>query len=100
MSPGPGCPINHSKQVVRIARAASIGDGEGKNPAYVRGEKNYRSKTEKTDASLSHCWKREWIGPGHYNLRCFKRVPPPNEGKPPEMGQLLIEYNINYSMHY
>lgn len=100
MSPAQAYPINHSKQVVCIARAGAFGDGEGKKAAYVPAEKNYRSTTAKTGPPSPAAGKGKRLAWGLTAYAVSKEALPRNQRKAPEMGQLLIEYNINYSMHY
>lgn len=100
MSPVQGYPINHSKQVVCIPRAASFRGREGKCPTYVHREKITEVKRGREIPSSPTAGKGKGSASGIMTYGVSKESFPSNQEKAPEMGQLLIEYNVNYSMHY
>lgn len=78
VSPAQGYPINHSKQVVCIARTAgAFGAGEGKKAAYVPAEKNYGSTTAETEPPSPAAGKGKRLAWGLHSQRRFQSAPPP-----------------------
>lgn len=100
MSPVQGYPINHSKQVVCKPRAASFRGREEKCRTYVHGEKTTEVKAGRRIPHSPTVGKGKGSASGIMTYSFSKEPLPSNQEKAPEMGQLLIEYNVNYSMHY
>jgi len=74
-------------------------EGVRKQHMFMEKKNKHKTKTGKKNTSLAHRWNKiKGLASGTRTYAVCKK--PPNQGKAPETGQLLIEYNINYRVHH
>lgn len=73
--------------------------GGGRDQHMFIEKKTIKSKQEKKIPPLPNTGTKQEAWPQALE-HTLSAKSPPNQGKEPETGQLLIEYNINYRVHH